>query len=253
VATSAGIDRTSGIALWRQIADDIRTAIQDGEFAEMRKLPGEMTLADRFGVNRHTVRAAIAALQGEGILRPMPGRGTEIISIGKLSLPISRRTRFSTGLGGQSRRPEMSFVSSSMAPAPRDAAEALQIPEGEPCVVLETLGLADGVPVSLARHHFPTSRFAGIDQHFMRERSITKAFAALGVADYLRKSTEIGARLADEVERGWLKLSAGAVVLEAIAINTDLDGVAVQFSKTRFAASRVSLHVAEGLEANAQG
>ena len=249
MTANIGIDRTSGIALWRQIADDIRTAIQDGEFAEMRKLPGEMALAGRFGVNRHTVRAAIAALQGEGILRPMPGRGTEIISVRKLSLPISRRTRFSAGLGAQSRRPEMSFIASGKGVADHEIARALQIAHGAPCIVLETLGLADGVPVSLAKHHFPADRFEGIDQHFLRERSITKAFLALGVPDYLRKSTEISGRLADENERGWLKLAAGAVVLEAVAVNTDTDGVPVQFSRTRFAASRVSLHVGDDLQA----
>ncbi len=60
---AAGVDRSSGVALWRQIADDIRVAIGAGEFRETGKLPGEMALAERFGVNRHSVRAAIAALQ----------------------------------------------------------------------------------------------------------------------------------------------------------------------------------------------
>ena len=237
------VDRKNGVALWRQIADDIRMAIASGEFAEAGKLPGELALASRFGVNRHTVRAAIAALHAEGIVKPMPGKGTEILSIQRFSLPIMRRTRFSSGLGGQVRRPEAVYLSSRETPASKAAAEALHIETGSPCVILETLGMADGVPVSVALSHFPAARFRGIDEHFRREHSITKAFAAMGLADYTRRSTDISARHADDAEREWLRLTPGGIVLEAISVNIDPDGVPVQYSRTRFSSTRVSLHV----------
>ncbi len=239
----AGIDRTSGVALWRQIADDIRVAIGAGEFREAGKLPGEMALAERFGVNRHTVRAAIAALQNEGIVKAKAGRGTEILTDLRLKMPISRRTRFSTGLGGQARRPETAYIAAGEAAASDEVAAALAIAPGSLCVTLESLGLADGIPVSLAFHYFPAARFAGIAEHFRRERSVTRSFAAMGLADYVRISTDISARHADEYERDWLRLTPGGIVLEALAINADLEGVPVQYSRTRFSAGRVSLHV----------
>ena len=58
-------DRRSGIAVWRQIADRLRQEIAAGQPAEGERLPPENTLSERFGVNRHTVRAAIAALVAE--------------------------------------------------------------------------------------------------------------------------------------------------------------------------------------------
>lgn len=238
-----GVDRTSGVALWRQIADDIRIAIAAGEFGASRKLPGELALAERFGVNRHTVRAAIAALQGEGLVKAMPGRGTEILQDVRLTMPISRRTRFSSGLGGQARRPETTYVSSGHGPAPEDVAAALKISPGEECLLLETLGLADGTPISFALHYFPLHRFAGLDEHFRREHSITRAFEAMGLSDYVRVSTDISARHANEREREVLRLTAGGIVLEAVAVNADLAGEPIQFSRTRFSAGRVSLHV----------
>ncbi|MCO6184646.1 phosphonate metabolism transcriptional regulator PhnF [Rhizobium sp. L1K21] len=237
------IDRKSGVAVWRQIADELRAAINGGEFGGEGKLPGEMALAERFGVNRHTVRAAIAALASEGVVEASPGRGTRIIRNMRLKVPISRRTRFSSGLSDQATRLEMSFVSSTLAPAATDVCEALNLENGSTCLVLETVSLVDGIPVSVGRHHFPTPRFGEIDLHFRRERSITKAFRACGVEDYVRASTEITARHADEDERRWLKLAPGAIVLETLAVNNDLQGNAIQFSKTRFASDRVSLRV----------
>ena len=57
-----------GIAMWRRIADAIRLDIVGGKLARGETLPGEMQLAERFAVNRHTVRRAIAALTAEGVL-----------------------------------------------------------------------------------------------------------------------------------------------------------------------------------------
>ena len=82
--TRKSMERRSGIALWRQIADRIRLAIGSGEFAE--RLPPEMALAERFKVNRHTVRGAIAALVQEGVLGP--SRGVEPLLSENKGLPI---------------------------------------------------------------------------------------------------------------------------------------------------------------------
>ncbi|MFZ2099583.1 MAG: GntR family transcriptional regulator, partial [Oricola sp.] len=79
------LERKTGVALWRQIADLIRSDIAAGVAAESGRLPPEMELAKRYGVNRHTVRAAIAALEQEGVLRSEQGRGTF----------VRRRTRLS--------------------------------------------------------------------------------------------------------------------------------------------------------------
>jgi GntR family phosphonate transport system transcriptional regulator len=67
------LDRSAGIAIWRQIMETLKAEIVSGAFAERSRLPPEAELAARFGVNRHTVRRAIAALTSEGILRPGPG------------------------------------------------------------------------------------------------------------------------------------------------------------------------------------
>lgn len=73
--------------------------------------------------------------------------------------------------------------------------------------------------------------------------SITKAFAAEGLPDYVRVSTELVARHADADELALPRLSPGAIVIEATAINADPDGVPVQFARTRFAADHVKLKI----------
>ena len=109
------LQRRTGIALWRQVADQIRQVVLSGMVANER-LPAEAELATRFGVNRHTVRAAIAALEKEGILRAEQGRGTFLNESKRLRYPIGQRTRFSSGLQSQAQTLSLIHISEPTRP-----------------------------------------------------------------------------------------------------------------------------------------
>ena len=235
------MERRSGIALWRQIADQIRLAIGSGEFAT--KLPPEMALAARFGVNRHTVRGAIAALVQEGVLRAEQGRGTFIERKQRLAYPIGARTRFSEGLQGQTRDRRGILLSHAIEAADERTADALGIAPGADVVRLETLSEADGRPVSRATSFFDALRFAGIEKAYADSGSITIALKSFGIPDYFRRSTLISARHASAADLTDLRLSPGAIVLVTVYANVGPDEVPVQFSETRFAADLVELSV----------
>lgn len=240
------LERKTGVALWRQIADLIRSDIASGVAGQEGRLPPEMELAKRYGVNRHTVRAAIAALVQEGVLRSEQGRGTFIRRRAKLSYPIARRTRFSAGIGGQAGSTRTRLIESAGEPAPAAVAEALGLAPGDPVIRLDTVSEADGVPVSRATSWFGTARFSGIEDAFRRHGSITRALAECGVADYVRQSTVIDARHASAGDIDLLKLSAGAIVLVTRAINADADGEPIQYAESCFAADRVELKIETG-------
>lgn len=237
------VERKVGVALWRQIADRIRQDINLGEFDDVMMMPPETALAARFGVNRHTVRNALAALASEGLVQPVQGRGTLLMRRDRLSYPIGKRTRFSDGLQGQAERLSFVALSSGTGVATREIADALRLPVGTPITVLETLGSADGIPISRASHAFAADRFSRMPEVFARLGSITRALAELGVADYTRLSTDVVARHALAEEVAELKLSPGAILLETIAVNADLDGQPIQFSRTRFSADRIKLRI----------
>ncbi|HTO33206.1 MAG TPA: phosphonate metabolism transcriptional regulator PhnF [Pararhizobium sp.] len=237
------VERQTGVALWRQIADLIRLAISNGEYDKTGMVPPEMMLAGQFGVNRHTVRSALAALAEEGLVQAIQGRGTIIQRRERLSFPISRRTRFSRGLSDQTRDIEARLLAHATLPAAGEVAAGLGIAPGASCIQLKLLSSADGRPVSCSTSYFPEARFPRIAEHFDKLGSITKAFAAEGLADYVRASTELVARHADANELSLLRLSPGAIVIEATAINADPDGAPVQFARTRFAADRVKLKI----------
>ncbi|MDQ0455871.1 GntR family phosphonate transport system transcriptional regulator [Rhizobium paknamense] len=258
------IERQRGVALWRQIADRIRSAIAEGAYDGEGKLPPELVLAEGFGVNRHTVRAAIAALQQEGIVQAVQGRGTLVRRRDKYDFPISRRTRFTEGLGDQVRDIEGLLLNAATESANAECAKWLDVPVGTPLKRLEVLRRADGRALSRSTLWFPLEhrtekwepgfgkirrennepeRFSAIDDAFRQTGSITAALARCGVPDYLRQCTEISAVHAEPQDVADLGLTPGAIVLVAKALNTDLQSVPIQFAVTRFPADRVQFTI----------
>lgn len=237
------VDRNGGIALWRQVADYVRQKIAEGAYDARMMLPPESELASSLGVNRHTVRSAIAALASEGVVRPVQGVGTMIRQTRKLRLPLSRRTRFSEGIGSQAASASATLLSSRTEIASDEICGLLNLERGTQCAVLETTHSADNAPVSTATNWFEAARFAAMPEKLRELGSISAALAACGVSDYQRLSTEISASHATSEDLARLRLSAGAIVLETRAINGDNSGRPIQFSRSRFDAGRASLFI----------
>lgn len=67
------LQRRSGVALWKQIQDWLEFRIKEGELAPGSRLPTEQDLAERLGVNRHTVRRALSLLAEKDLIRTEQG------------------------------------------------------------------------------------------------------------------------------------------------------------------------------------
>jgi GntR family transcriptional regulator, phosphonate transport system regulatory protein len=237
------IEPAGGVALWRQIADTIRLDIIGGKLESGDKLEGELPLAERFGVNRHTVRRAIAVLVEEGVLRAEHGRGTFVADARRLSYPIGRRTRFSDNLAGQTRARTSQLLSSRVERATARLAQALAVKPGTRVIRNESLSFADGRPLARATGWYPETRFTGIDQAYRETGSVTAALQRFGIEDYSRASTRISARHATADEAQLLKLAPGSIVLVSDAVDVDTEGVPIHAMLTRFPADRIELVV----------
>lgn len=65
--------------LYRQIADQLRVLIEQGEFDVGSRLPPERDLAAKLGVSRPSVREALIALEIEGLVEVRMGSGIYVV------------------------------------------------------------------------------------------------------------------------------------------------------------------------------
>jgi GntR family transcriptional repressor for pyruvate dehydrogenase complex len=75
----------------QEIADRIRVLILDGTFPSGKPLPGERSLAERFGVSRGSIRDALRTLETIGLLVTRHGQGTfpQELDVDRLVAPLA--------------------------------------------------------------------------------------------------------------------------------------------------------------------
>ena len=228
----------AGVTLWRRVADGLERGIGDGTYPAKSRLPGEVEIADRFGVNRHTVRRAIAALAERGLVRAERGSGT-YVEARRIPYPIRTRTRFSEIVGKSGREAGGRLIASATEMAEREIARRLNLKPGAAVIRIDALRQADRVPICIGTSWLPAGRFADASPVYAAKRSITGTLAHFGIRDYRRASTRIVAALADATDAMWLNLEPGGAVLVVDSVDVDLDGRPVVTSRARFAAERV--------------
>jgi GntR family transcriptional regulator len=72
------VDRSESLAVFEQVAGEIRRAILDGEAKPGERLPPAKDLAAEMGVNTNTVLRALRVLREEGLLEFKRGRGVSV-------------------------------------------------------------------------------------------------------------------------------------------------------------------------------
>ena len=199
-------------------------------------------MARRFGVNRHTVRQALSALQDKGLIRIEQGRGTFVVG-DVLDYPLSARTRFSEILSAQSRAPVSRLIRGIEVPAEAAVAQALEMAVATTVTVLDTVGEADGHRISVSSRYYPTSRFPGLTNVFAVTGSVTAALAHYGLHDYRRKTTRVTAQMPSAEDARYLHVSRGRPVLVTESVNVDAGGRPIEYGLTRFSSDRVQLIV----------
>ncbi|WP_394179888.1 phosphonate metabolism transcriptional regulator PhnF [Yoonia maritima] len=229
-------------AIWTSISTALTNDIAEGRYGPGDKLPTEAALSARFGVNRHTVRRALAAMADNGLVHARRGAGVFVAQT-PTDYPIGRRVRFHQNLSAAGRAPAKEILSLETRAADQREAESLEIPAGAAVHVYDGLSLADGQPIAIFRSVFPAERFPNILSDLDETKSVTAALARYGVADYTRASTRLTAKQANATQALHLRISEGAPILRSVGINIDTAGMPIEFGHTWFAGDRVTLTV----------
>lgn len=234
--------RTVGQPLWSSIAAALSADIAAGLHAPGERLPTETALSARFGVNRHTVRHALAHLAEQGLTHSRRGAGV-FVKAHPTEYPLGRRVRFHQNIAASGRSASRRTLLLDTRRALPDEAEALRLVRGDPVHVYEGLSYADAVPLAIFRSVFPAQRFPGLTAALADLDSVTLALAQMGLADYTRASTRMTAKTARGTRAALLHLPEGAPLLRTVAVNVDSDGQPVEYGTTWWAGDRVTLTV----------
>lgn len=230
-------------ALWSTIAATLRSEIAAGHYRPGDKLPTEAELSARFGVNRHTVRRALASLVEAELLHSRRGAGVFVLAR-PTDYRLGRRVRFHQNIMAAGQVPSRRFNRLETRPSDADEARVLALRQGQMVHVVEGVSMVDDQPVSAFRSIFPAERFPALTEVLPTLGSVTAALSSCGLNDYTRRETRLSAQLADAVLALALQLRPGAAVLRSEAVNIDADGRPIERGLSWFAGERVTLTIA---------
>ena len=207
------------------------------------RLGTERELAERLEVARSTIRAALADLERNGIVRRARGRA------GGIFVPERKVDRDLTSLAGlpaylrrQGFESDARVLSTATVEADAETAGALGLSAGDLVLEVVRVRLADGEPISLERASFPADRFP----HLL-DRSLSGSLYELLQTEYGLVPGEAEERIevvaAGVAEARLLGVARGAALLAIARTAWDADGRAFERSHDLFRADRARIVV----------
>ncbi len=219
-----------------RVREYVRQLVHDAEPGD--PAPSERDLVQKFGVARMTVRHALDALVGQGLLERVPGRGT---FVAKPHFDMQARlSSYSEEMRRRGKDPGSRTLLLREEKAGPGVARALEVDEGHTLIHWQRLRLADGEPlcisdVYLSQDMFPTF----LDQD--PPDSLYAWFEVQGMTpSWGEDSVQAGA--ASEIEADQLGIANGAPVLH-VSRRAFAREVACEVSRTVYRADRFTLWV----------
>ena len=145
--TVGKLDDQSSLPLYQQLQRALRQAIETRVLGPDDALPPERELAEDFAVSRITVRKAIEALVGEGLLVRRQGSGTFVLA--RVEKNFSKLTSFSEDMRARGRNPRSVWLRKAAGTVTPEEALTLRASPGTPVYRFHRIRFADDAPMSL--------------------------------------------------------------------------------------------------------
>jgi GntR family transcriptional regulator len=240
IAESMRIDASSPMPLHAQVQRFLRDLLRKPEYRDGGLLPDEVTLSNRLGVSRGTVRTAIGQLVFEGLLVRKAGVGTRATPQ-KVESGIGAWRSFSREMARKGIAVENFLQEYKCVPAPGPIAAALQIPLDAPAWRLDRVRGWDKLPVLHSRSWFhPRLGLNGKEDFSRPLYEVLKQETGM-VVDHARE--EFKAVIPDAVMARHLAVRRNEPLLLRCHIVYDAGRRPVEFAEVHYVSTRFTLSI----------
>lgn len=224
-------------ALHARIRESLRSQILSGHYGQHDKLPSEKQLMESFGVSRITVRHALGALEQEGMVFRIAGKGCYVAK-SKPAQTLTRLQGFAEAMHSQGYAACNRVLNLQTLPASETVAQAFGVSVGTPMVELRRLRYLDNLPVSLDISYFPQKLGLRLAREDLASRDVFHILEndyglPLGHADL-----SIEATLASTEEASLLDVAPAAPLLALQRMTRGADGAGLELDFIRYRADR---------------
>jgi DNA-binding GntR family transcriptional regulator len=228
-------DRANPMPLWAIVALRMQEAIESGRIPLGSRIENEVSLSERIGVSRPTMRRAMQDLVDRGLIVRKPGAGTQVV------MPDVRRpielTSLHDDLLKSGREPRTEVLSFEIIPATDTLSMALRVAPRSDVTSVQRLRYANEEPLALMHNLIPV-HVAKLSRADLQRRGLYECLREAGVALPSTANEVIGARVATPDECRILGMKRGSAVLTMTRTAWGRDGRGVEYGSHIYRADR---------------
>lgn len=232
------------IPFYHQISGILRDKVANGEFVAGERLPSEDQLQTMFGVSRATVRQALQALEHEGLIIRLPGKGSFVAAsnnaVAEVKMTCLLEDLIALGIPGRTVISDVGVVS-----AGRAIAEAMMLKRGDRVFTFQRLVMVDGAPFVSHRVYLPVSTQGLLNEKDLADPHLLKTLAQK--CDLHAETAEhaIEAVLADAHQADLLDVDPGTALLSVTRTAFDRNGTPIEYGNTLYRSDRTRFHITQ--------
>lgn len=182
LVTGVGVQESDGRqSATRGLSDRLRQWITS-DLAPGAQLPSEPELASSHGVSRSSIREALKALEQDGLVYSVRGRGRFVSPMGTVSVdrPVTRYESTTAMLESLGFSVTTAVLEVQETQADGRAAELLDLAPGTPVIALTRLRVSEDRPLVFSQNIVPRHALPGPVRYRDWSASLTAALAAHG-------------------------------------------------------------------------
>ncbi|GAA4283296.1 GntR family transcriptional regulator [Brevibacterium daeguense] len=230
------VNRYSSIPLYKQIEAHLERDIEENH-SPGDQLLSEAELADRYDVNRLTVRQALAELVRRGLVETIRGKGTFVAwPVVRYDMSTGQDASFTRTMRERGHTVETRLLKSRTDDDPE---LRQQLDTESPLVRTDIQRLVDGRPWSLTSTWTVPGRYPGLEEKWQGESSLYRVLhEEFGVR--MKRATRSFAALAASAEDAeWLMIPIATPILQVRGLNVDQHGAPVAVVEHHYPGDRV--------------
>jgi GntR family transcriptional regulator len=202
---SGEIIRNSPIPFYYQLQGILQTQIEEASLPPQTQLPSEAELCEKYRVSRTVVRAALSALERDGLIYRVKGRGS-FVAQPKLQQKITLLTSFTDDMRKQGIRPGGHVLCQEIVLANEAVAQRLGLPTRTPVFYMERVRFADGEPIGIETVYLHFQGCERLVNENLENRSLYETLSAQYQIVIQKADLELEATLVRPPETDLLKV-----------------------------------------------
>ena len=236
------ISKTDFIPCYLQLKNILKEQIQSGVITGA--IPSERELAERFHLNRATIRHTLSELVKEGLILKRKGQSTVIVPFHHLERDYAHELiSFTEEMHRKGLTPSSKVLCFKKIPANRNLSTKLNIPIGSEVVVLERIRYGNSQPFNLGISFLPFSLCPTIFEYDFNHESLHQVLKSAYGLDLVMSHESFEPVLPTEEEAKILEIPVCSPLLLMEGITFAADGRLVEYFQLKFRGDKAKFTV----------